>query len=98
MMGQFSSASSSLLSHQVRFSPNLEKFTYSIILSYSEFSGLHRFTFRDLSWIIEQGYMHRVLPAFCASPPAVLRPLARKALKVLDEERFFCANGEVLRG
>lgn len=33
-----------------------------------------------------QGYMHRVLPAFCASPPAVLRPLARKALKVLDEE------------
>lgn len=33
-----------------------------------------------------QGYMHRVLPAFCASPPVVLRPLARKALKVLDEE------------
>eukprot|EP00434_Breviolum_minutum_P032826 symbB.v1.2.029033.t1/scaffold3135.1/size62805/3 len=33
-----------------------------------------------------QGYMHRVLPAFCASPPAVLRPMARKALRVLDEE------------
>jgi hypothetical protein len=37
--------------------------------------------------------MHRVLPAFCASPPAVLRPLARKALKVLDEERFLCKWG-----
>ena len=79
----------------LQISKSLHTPSYSPTQSLAVYIGLHSVISVGSS---NRGYMHRVLPAFCASPPAVLRPLARKALKVLDEERFFCANGEVLRG
>ena len=61
----------------------------------SQVSTFHLPPFTKMARQNGQGYMHRVLPAFCASPPAVLRPMARKALRVLDEEIVFMIFGGV---